>query len=63
MRCMVKLNDLEELAESLLGGTLGASTLAAPKNVVMDLEEEEESMEEVNEMDHFSPGEANYGLV
>lgn len=39
MRCMVKLNDLEELVEQPLGGTLGASTLGIPKDEAMDLDE------------------------
>ena len=39
MRCMVKMNDLEELADPLLGGTIGTSTLGLPKDVVMDLDE------------------------
>lgn len=60
MNCMVKLNDL---AEPLLGGTPGASTLAPPKDEAMDLEEEERRLVEANEMALFSPGEANYGLV
>lgn len=63
MRCMVKLNDLEELDEPPLGGTLGASTSAPPKDTAMDLEEEEGRLQEANEMAQFSQGEANYGLV
>ena len=63
MRCMVKFNDLEELAESPLGGTPGAQTSAPPKDATMDLEEEEGRLQEVNEMAQFTPGEANYGLV
>ena len=35
---MVKINDLEELVEPPLGGTLGASTLGLPKDEVMDLD-------------------------
>ena len=63
MRCMVKLNDLEELAEPSLGGTPGALTSAPPKDAAMDLEEEEGRLAEANEMAQFSPGEANYNLV
>ena len=41
MRCMVTLNDLEELVEPPLGGTLGALTLAPPKDATIDLDEED----------------------
>lgn len=40
MCCMVKLNDLEELAEPPLGGTPGASPSTPPQEEAMDLEEE-----------------------
>ena len=63
MRCMVKLNDLEELDEPPLGGPPGASTSAPPKDAAMDLEEEDGHPDEANEMDQFSPSEANYGMV
>ena len=36
---MVKMNDLEELAEPPLSGTLGASTSGTPKDDAMDVEE------------------------
>lgn len=62
MHCMVKLNDLEELAKPSLGGTLGASTSTPPKDVVMDLDEEDRLQEEANEMAQFNLAEANYGL-
>lgn len=63
MRCMVKLNNVEELAEPPLGGNLGTLTSAQPKDVAMDLEEEEGRLKEENEMAQLSPGEANYCLV
>ena len=63
MSCMVKLNDLEGLAEPPLGGNPGASTSAPPKDAAMDLEVEEGRMEEENERARFNPGKANYGLV
>ena len=63
MQCMVKLNDLEELAEPPLGGTPGTSTSAPPKDAAMDLDEEGRIQEEANETAQFSPSEANYGLV
>ena len=39
MWCMVKINDLEELAKSSLSDTLGTSTLGTPKDEAMDVEE------------------------
>lgn len=63
MQCMVKLNDLEELVEPLLGETLGASASARPKDAAMELDEDDELQEEANETAQFSPSEANYGLV
>ena len=63
MRCMVKLNDLEELVEPPLGGNAGASTLDPPKDVAMDLDEADGLQEEANAKAQFSPDEANFGLV
>ena len=39
MRCMVKLNDLEELVEPPLGGNSGISTSDLSKDMEMDLDE------------------------
>jgi hypothetical protein len=39
MRCMVKINDMEEQAESPLSRTMGASTLGTSKGDTMDVEE------------------------
>ena len=39
MRCMVKINDLEERAEPLLYGMMGASTISSFKGESMDMEE------------------------
>ena len=50
MRCMVKLTELEEMVESLLGGTLGTSASAPPKDAVMDLDEDHGIQEEANVM-------------
>lgn len=63
MHCMVKFNDLEEMVEPSLGGTLGASTSTPPKDEAMDLEEEEGRLVDANEMAQFSLDEANYGQV
>ena len=61
MRCMVKINDLEELAEPPLSGTLGASTSSNPKDDAMDMEESVELYEEAKLASQFSPGEAHTG--
>ena len=63
MRCMVKLNDLEELAEPPLGGTPDASTLKLPKEAAMDLDEAGGLQAEANVVAYFSPGETNIGLL
>lgn len=63
MHCMVKLNNLEELAKPLLGGTSSSSTSTPPKDAAMDQEEEDGLQEEANATTQFSLGEANYGLV
>ena len=63
MHCMVKLNDLEELAKLPLVGTLSALTSEPPNDATMELDEEDELQEEANETAQFSPDEANYGLV
>lgn len=39
MRCMVKINDLEEIDEPPLGGTPGASTSSLPKDDTMGVDE------------------------
>ena len=61
MRCMVKINDLEEQAEPPLSGTLGASTSGTPKDDVMDVEESVGLKEEARLAAHFSTGGAHYG--
>lgn len=48
MQALVKVNDLEELAEPLLGGTWEASTLWPPKEEMLDLEMEEAMWEDDN---------------
>ena len=60
---MVKLVDLEELVEPLLGGNLGASRSDLPKDATMDLDEANRLQDEVTTDAQFSLGEANFGLV
>ena len=48
MCCMVKLNDLEELAKLPLGGTSGASSSALPQEEAMDLEDKVGRLAEAN---------------
>lgn len=59
MRCMERINDLEELTEPSLSGTLRASTLGPPKEKAMDMEERVGLQEEVKLATQFSPGEAH----
>lgn len=59
MRCMVKINDLEELAEPPLSGTLGASTSGPPKHEAMDMEERLGLQEEASLATQFIPGKAH----
>ena len=63
MRCMVKLNDLEELAETTLGGNSGTSTSDLPKDATMDLDEADKLQEMASADAQFSADEANFGLV
>ena len=59
MRCMVKINDLEERAESPLYGMMGASTSASFKGDAMDVEESFGLQEGTRLAAHLSPGEAH----
>ena len=61
MRCMVKINDLEELYEPSLSGTLGASTSSTPKDDAMDMEESVGLQEEAKLATQFSLSEAHTG--
>ena len=61
MRCMVKINDLEELSKLPLSGTLGASTSGTPKDDTMDMEESVGLQEEAKLAAQFSLGEAHTG--
>ena len=63
MRCMVKLNDLEELAEPPLGGTLGTSSSGLPKDEAMDLDEGVKHEEEENVVAQFSLSQAKISLL
>ena len=61
MRCMVKINDLEELAEPPLSGTLGTSTSSPPKDKAMDMEEIIGLQEEAKMAAQFNPGKSHTG--
>lgn len=63
MRCMVKLNDLEQLVEPALGETPRTSTSGLPKDEAMDLDEGVRIEEEANVVVQFSPNEAKIGLL
>ena len=58
MRCMVKINDLEERAEPSLYDTMGSSTFASFKGDAMDMEESVGLQEGTRLAAHLSPGEA-----
>ena len=53
---MVKINDLEEKAEPLLSGTMGASTSGNPRDDAMDVEESVGLQDEARLAKHFSLG-------
>ena len=61
MRCMVKINDLEEQVELSLSGTLGASTSGTPKDDAMDVEESVGLQEETKLATQFSPDKSHAG--
>lgn len=61
MRCMMKINNLEELAKFPLSGTLGASTSGPPKEKAMDMEESVGLQKEAKLAAQFTPGEAHTG--
>ena len=63
MQGLVKVNDLEELAEPPLGRTPEASTSGRPKEEMLDLEVEDAMREDANADTWFSLGEAQAGLL
>ena len=54
MRCMVKINDLEEKVEPPLNGTMGASTFGNLWDDVMEVEEILGLRDEARLATHFS---------
>ena len=63
MRCMVKLQDLVDLAEPPLGATLGAPTSDHSKDEVMDLDGVDEYQDGATIGAQFILDEANFSLV
>lgn len=63
MRCMVKMNNLEELVEPPLQGNSGVSTLDLPKDVAMELDEADRLHGDATTDVDFNTGEVNFGLV
>ena len=59
MRCMVKINDLEEQVEPSLSDMMGASTSGTSKGDAMDVEESVVSQEEARLASQFSLGGAH----
>ena len=63
MHCMVKLNDLEELAKPPLGGAPIALTSAPMQEEEIYLDDEARRRTTVNNTAQFSPEDENFGLV
>ena len=63
MRGLVKVNNLEELVEPLLGGTLEANASRPPKEEMLDLEVEDAMREDANADTQFSQGETQASLM
>ena len=61
MRKLVKLNELEEVAEPPLGGSQERPVLWRPSDKAMTMEAEDATLEEVEEDTQFSPGEQRLG--
>ena len=63
MRGLVKLNELEEVAEPPLGGPLEVSTSRLLREDTLDLDADDIVLEEEGEEAWFSPGESHLGLL
>ena len=63
MRSLVKVNDLEELAETPSGGVQEASASGPSKEEQRDMEMEETMRDATNEDPWFNPGEICVGLM
>ena len=63
MRGLVKLNELEEAAEPLLGDNQERSISRRPRDEAMDMEAEDVALKEAEEDPLFNPGEQRLGLL
>ena len=63
MRGLVKLNEMEEVAETPLGGLPEASSLSMPRDDTQDLDDDEAALEEEGEAERFSLSESQLGLL
>ena len=63
MRGLVKLNELEEVAEAPLGGPPEVSTSPLHRDDTQDLDADDAVLEEDGEEALFSPGESQLGLL
>lgn len=63
MRCMVKLNDLEDMVEPPLDGVPKASSSAMRQNEAMDSEAEVGRRVGANNTAQFSPNDDTFGPV
>ena len=63
MRGLVKLNELEDVVEPLLGGNQERSVSRLPRDEPMDMEAEDVALGEVKDDSWFNPGESRLGLL
>lgn len=63
MRGLVKLNELEEVAEPPLGGLPKVSTSRLPRDDTQDLDADDITLDDDGEEARFSPGESQLGLL
>lgn len=63
MTGLVKLYELEEVAEPPLGGLPEVSTSRLPRDDTQDLDADDVMMDDDGEEARFSPGESQLGLL
>ena len=63
MKGLVKLDELEEVAEPPLGSLSEASSSCMPRDDTQDLDDDQATLEEEGEVERFSLGESNLGLL
>ena len=63
MRGLVKLNELEEVVEPLVGSLLKVSTSRLPRDDTQDLDADNVALDDDGEEARFSPNESQLGLL